>query len=183
LNSSLTLRGERTGRRSWSQARALIRAWLPAAIGILIICLESSDFFSAAHTGEFLQYLWNAVVHGASQVDIAQDNHLLRKTGHFIGYGTLALLFYRGWRRSSHILSYRRPRIVDVVYSFACALVVACCDEYHQTLLPSRTGRPQDVFLDIAGSAFFLLLLQLWLIVRTRRRPAPAFAGDLTSRV
>jgi VanZ family protein len=150
------------------QRFALFFAWLPATIGVLVICLESTNYFSAVNTRHLLQYLW-ASFGGVSHPDMDLDNHILRKTGHFVGYGTLSLLFYRGRRRSGRILSLWRPRLTDVAFSFVWTLAVASADEYHQSFLPSRTGVPQDVLLDIAGGTVFLLLLQLWLLLRRRR--------------
>ena len=153
--------------------RALLVAWLPAAIGVLVICVESTDLCSSAHTSQLLRPLWQAIFGAVSNGRWEADNYFLRKTGHFVGYGILSLLFYRGWRRSGYILDIRRPRIVDVVFAFACTLTIASADEYHQSFLPSRTSRPQDVFIDIAGAALFLLLFQLWLLFAgaIRRRP------------
>jgi VanZ family protein len=143
------------------QRKALFFAWLPAAIGVLVICLESSDHLSAANTREFLQHL--SAWFGVSPPNLISANHILRKTGHFAGYGTLSLLFYRGRRQTGRILSRRRIRVRDVAFAFVCTLVVASADEYHQSFLPSRTGQLKDVLLDMAGAALFLLLLQLWL--------------------
>ena len=154
------------------QVRALFFAWLPAAVGVLVICLESSDYLSAANTRAFLEHLW--VWFGLTpHPNLSSANHVMRKTGHFSGYGTLSLLFYRGRRLSGRILSIRRPRLADAAFSLLCTLVVASADEYHQSFLPSRTGRPQDVLLDTAGAALFLLLLQLWLRFRWHASPLP----------
>jgi VanZ family protein len=154
------------------QARALFFAWLPAAIGVLVVCLESSDYLSAANTRVLLGHLWLRFG-WATHRNLTSVNHVLRKTCHFLGYGTLSLLFYRGRRLSGQILSIRRPRLADAAFSLVCTLVVASADEYHQSFLPSRTGRPQDVLLDTAGAALFLLLLQLWLRLRRRTLPLP----------
>ncbi len=155
------------------QIRQLLFAWLPAAIGTLVICLESSDYLSAAHTGSLLARLCVWLGCGP-HTNLMLENHILRKTGHFSGYGVLSLLFYRAWRLSGHILSVHRTRILDVVFSLACTLAVSSADEYHQSFLPSRTGRPQDVLLDMTGAAVFLLLFQLWLVLKRRPEPAPA---------
>ena len=154
------------------QARALFFAWLPAAIGVLVICLESSDYLSAAHTRALLEHLcvWLGL---AIHPNLSSANHVMRKTGHFSGYGTLSLLFYRGRRLSGQILSIHRPRLADAAFSLLSTVVVASADEYHQSFLPSRTGRPQDVLLDTAGAALFLLLLQLWLRFRWHASPLP----------
>ena len=131
------------------QRRALFFAWLPAAIGVLVICSESSDYLSSGHTDSLLRRLclWLSCCHDWNFWLI---NHILRKTGHFIGYGILCLLFYRGWRLSGYILSKSRTRVVDAVFSLLCTLVMSSADEYHQSFLPSRTGLPQDVVLDMA---------------------------------
>lgn len=164
----------RFGTLDKEQQRALFLAWLPAAIGVLVICIESTEYFSAAHTAEWLRSLWQAIF-GASQMDWNKGNHILRKTGHFLGYGILSLLFYRAWRRSREILVIYRPRLLDVVYSLVCTVIVASGDEFHQSFLPSRTGKPQDVLLDAAGGLAFLILLQAWLA--WSRRPPAAIAA------
>ena len=152
------------------QKGRLFFAWLPAIIGVLIICLESSNSMSSAHTGSMLQHLtwW---IGCCNNWDLVFVNHILRKTGHFTGYGTLGLLFYRAWRLTGYILSIHRQRMVDVILSLACTLVVASADEFHQSFLPSRTGLPQDVLLDTAGATLFLLAFQLWLLFGRRHQP------------
>jgi VanZ family protein len=156
------------------QTRALFFAWLPAAIGVFVIGVESSDYLSAARTGELLEYLCRWMRCGGHQ-NLMLENHILRKSGHFTGYGMLSLLLYRAWRLTGAILStiraHVRARLVDVIFSLACTLAVSSADEYHQTFLPSRTGRFQDVLLDMAGAAVFLLVFQLWLRFERRRRP------------
>jgi VanZ family protein len=90
-------------------------------------------------------------------------HHIIRKTGHFVGYGTLSLLFYRAWRLTAAILHRRTFRIENVIYALACTLIVAASDEWHQTFIPGRTGRVQDVFLDMAGACTLQLLF--WLVM------------------
>jgi VanZ family protein len=150
------------------QKRALFLAWLPAALGVLVICTESTDYLSSAHTGSLLQQLswW---IGCCSHWNLVFVNHILRKTGHFVGYGTLGLLFYRAWRLSGQILLKSRARAVDVIFSLLCTLAVSSGDEFHQSFLPSRTGLPQDVLLDMAGAAIFMLAFHLWLLTRRRQ--------------
>jgi VanZ family protein len=50
-----------------------------------------------------------------------------------------------------------------VIYALACTLIVAASDEWHQTFIPGRTGRVQDVFLDMAGACTLQLLF--WLVM------------------
>jgi VanZ family protein len=85
-----------------------------------------------------------------------EDIHfLIRKTGHFVGYGLVSLAFYRGWRKS---LSYSKwqgiwfRRLRAAAFAVFCTLLVASADEFHQSFLPGRTSSPYDVGLDVCGA-------------------------------
>lgn len=160
----------RHSRRHRSRELRLFLAWLPALIGVAVIMLESTETFSSAHTSGPLRHLWESLFGPVPQARWEDVHHLIRKTGHFIGYGTLSLLFYHAWRRTAEILHRRTFRIENVLYALACTLIVAGADEYHQTFLPGRTGRPQDVLLDMIGACTLQLLF--WLVM---------FLGNLAS--
>jgi VanZ family protein len=49
---------------------------------------------------------------------------------------------------------------------------VASLDEWHQSFLPSRTGRWQDVVLD--SSAALVAQIIIWMLLRRRRVPVLA---------
>ena len=97
-------------------------------------------------------------------------HHVLRKTGHFVGYGTVGLTFLRAWL---YTLDWCRPRpllrwrIQSSVLAILSTAFVASCDEIHQTFLPDRTGTAHDVLLDTAGATALCLLV--WLICWTKR--------------
>jgi VanZ family protein len=147
------------------RALRLFLAWLPALIGVCVIMMESTEAFSTAHTNGPLRHLWESLF-GAQPADRWEEiHHIIRKTGHFIGYGTLSLLFYRAWRLTGDILHRRTFRIENVLYALACTLVVASADEFHQTFLPGRTGRPQDVLLDMMGACTLQLLFWLAMLI------------------
>jgi VanZ family protein len=154
--------------RHRSRNRALFFAWLPAILGVCVIVLESTDTFSSANTSGPLRMGWQLLFGQVSDIHWETYHHYLRKTGHFVGYGILALLFYRAWYLSGCILERFRHRLENVVYALVCTLVVASADEYHQSFLPSRTGVPQDVLLDLTGAAVFQLLF--WLVLVLWRR-------------
>ena len=100
-------------------------------------------------------------------------HHLLRKTGHFTGYGTVCFTFLRAWL---HTLDRRGPmtllawRLQSSILAIFSTAIVASCDEFHQSFLPDRTGTPVDVVLDTAGACTLCLLV--WLICWSRRTPA-----------
>jgi len=68
--------------------------------------------------------------------------------------GTLSLLFYRG-RDTADASSPLAAPPDGCRLLLVWTLAVASADEYHQSFLPSRTGVPQDVLLDIAGGPSF----------------------------
>jgi len=159
-----------------SRAFQLFWAWLPAALGVCVIILESTEMFSSANTSGPLRGFWQKFFGVESAERWEEIHHIIRKTGHFIGYGTLSLLFYHAWRRTAEILHRHRVRIRNVLYALACTLVVASSDEYHQTFVPGRTGRWQDVLLDLAGAC--VLQLIFWLVMRMVGQPEPRSAAE-----
>jgi VanZ family protein len=155
--------------------RWFLTVWGPVFLAIAVICAESTSTFSAQNTSMWLRpwfQHWFGFI-GDENWDLF--HHYLRKSGHFIGYGTVGFTFLRAWlhtldRRchrsaASALLSWRIESSVLAVLSTA---IVAAGDEFHQSFLPTRTGKPQDVLLDCTGAAVFCLLI--WLICW--RRPA-----------
>jgi VanZ family protein len=138
-----------------------LRYWLPVIVWIGVIAFESTDLMSAQHTGTILYSVMTALFGWISPDRFEIFHHLLRKSGHFLGYGTLAVLSFRALRASVH---------GGMAWLVGGALLltsaVASLDEWHQTLIPSRTGSARDVVLDTLGGIVLLLLAVLW----TRKR-------------
>jgi VanZ family protein len=153
--------------------RWLLRVWSPVAVAIAVICVESTRTFSSQNTSSWLRPIFQHWF-GAIQ-DTTWDlfHHYLRKTGHFVGYGTVALTFLRAWlhtlakRGAATLLAWRLEASILAIFS---TVVVAGCDEFHQTFLPGRTGTPIDVLLDTCGATTLCLLV--WLICWSRRTQA-----------
>lgn len=97
---------------------------------------------------------------------------LLRKIGHFVLYGFLAIFIF-----------YLHPLVNRVISkcwnSIIWASTIGFIDEYHQHFLIGRSGRLQDVLINIAGSitAVSLLLLLIGLL-RLRRRLLKRYVMD-----
>jgi len=101
--------------------------------------------------------LWMAaifVVSGQAKANVpsfgAWDT-LLKKTGHFLAYGLLAMLALRGTKTG------KRPYLL----AFLITVMYAASDEYHQSFVLGRHGRLGDVLIDSAGA-----LLALWQLRR-----------------
>jgi VanZ family protein len=157
---------------SGEDARWWFNVWAPVAVAIAIICVESTSTFSAQNTSSWLRPIADRWFGPWDDNSWALFHHYLRKTGHFVGYGTVGFTFLRAWlytldwRGSMTLLTWRVESAILAIFSTA---IVASCDEYHQTFLPSRTGTPIDVLLDTTGATVLCLLV--WLLCWSRRTP------------
>ncbi|MGA8540568.1 MAG: VanZ family protein [Terriglobales bacterium] len=133
----------------------LVRAWWPAAVWIGLITFESTDFFSAEHTGSVLYALLTRLFGHINLHSFLVFHHYLRKSGHVVGYGILCLLLLRGWRATfghARALFWRTALLAWLGTAF-----VASMDEWHQSYIPSRTGTWRDAVLDSVAGLVFLI--------------------------
>jgi VanZ family protein len=144
--------------------------WTPVVIAVAVICAESTTTFSSQNTSSWLRPILQAIFGVFSDSNWDTFHHFLRKSGHFVGYGTVGFTFLRAWlhmlgrNAPTSLLSWRVESTILAIFSTA---IVASCDEFHQTFLPGRSGTPVDVLLDTAGASSLSLLV--WLICwRTR---------------
>jgi VanZ family protein len=139
----------------------LLRAWWPAIVWIGLIAFESTDFFSAEHTGSILFLISKRLFGNINLYKFAIFHHYLRKTGHVFGYGMLSLLLLRGWRATFG----QAPALLlrAALLSWLGTISVAALDEWHQSYIPSRTGAWRDVVLDTVAGVAFLVIAYLWL--------------------
>ena len=148
------------------------KVWLPLLLGLLTICLESTQTMGAAHTQVWLEELISGLGRSSASLNLAEVNHILRKSGHFVGYGTLGVLFARVWfsiLRRKLPAQWTKLRIRAAGCAVFCTFLVASADELHQRYLPGRGSSFQDVLLDTAGA---LLLNTAFLTVLCLQRRA-----------
>ena len=143
-----------------------ISAWWPVALGIGVIFVESTAMFGSDHTSGPLRWLWEHLFGSIGDAQWEILHHLIRKTGHFLGYGTLGLLWLRAWRLS---LS-RAGFLIGATLALLGTALVASGDEFHQSFLPNRTGVPSDVVLDCCGAVVLLSGVYLYLRWREPER-------------
>src|SRR5665213_2588721 len=147
-------------------------AWLPAVFGLVVISVESTALMRGANTGRWLADLCESVWGYTDGSTIATANLMLRKVGHFTGYGTLGLLFRRGW-----YASLRRRwqgtrsglRAAAMALAVLSTFVVASLDEWHQAFLAGRVSSRYDVLLDTMGAILFNLAMLKFLAWRRNR--------------
>jgi VanZ family protein len=136
--------------------------WAPVLAMITAIAIESTSWLGSDHTSGPLRTAWEFIFGRVSDAAWPAIHHTLRKTGHFVGYGLLGLTWLRAWRMTLAAGSFLR----DALLAMAGTVLVASADEWHQTYLPNRTGRWQDVALDSSGAV--VLLAGVWVVAQFR---------------
>jgi VanZ family protein len=147
-----------------------VSAWLPVALGICVILVESTEWLGSDHTTGPLRWLFEAIFGPVSTARWEIVHHFIRKSGHFIGYGAMGLLWLRAWWMTlphSHFLP-------DSLLALLGTALVASYDEWHQSYLPNRTGSPWDVLLDCCGSLTLQLLIYIFVCVMWPKKLAHA---------
>ena len=107
---------------------------------------------------------------GMSSLDIEKLKHILtflvRKSGHFIEYAILGILF-------TCAVSRQKLHLIKCAgISFAASALYGVTDEIHQLLVPGRACRIFDVCVDSAGSfaGVAAVTLILYLISKKHRK-------------
>jgi VanZ family protein len=136
-----------------------LSAWVPVLIAVTVIAFESTEYFGSDHTSGPLRWLYEHLFGAISRQRWDQIHHILRKSGHFVGYGMVALTWLRAWWMTLPRLSFFK----DALLALLGTTLVAASDEFHQSFLPNRTSSPWDVLLDCCGAVvmqmvFFLIL-------------------------
>ncbi len=141
-----------------------LKAWVATILWLIVIAIESSAYLSAHNTSKILYPLLHFLF-GVDRAGFEPWHFFLRKSGHVIGYALLSILLFRAWRETLPASEQKWTLRWAAIALMATALV-ASLDEWHQSFLPSRTGRWQDVVLDTSagvGAQVLLFLLSRWL--------------------
>ena len=144
-----------------------ISAWLPVVAGIAVIVIESTEYFGADRTSGPFRWLFQTIFGPVSDAHWQVIHHLIRKTGHFLGYGLIGLAWLRAWRMTLPWLRF----LTQAALALLGTGMLATWDEWHQSFLPNRTSSPWDVLLDCCGA---FVLLSIARIVMGRFSFAPS---------
>ncbi len=148
---------------------------------------------SANNTTTVLYKVISAVVPRVEPSFVSQLDEVLRKTGHFLGYGILSALVFLALRNTNRdrvraLLSRTWGtclrdlwRMEWVVIGMLLTIVTASYDEIHQTFIPSRTGRWQDVVLDTCGAAVVQVIIYFLATHALKLRRTAVPEPELTS--
>jgi VanZ family protein len=144
---------KRRGLKFW------ISAWLPVAVGIAFIMMESTEAFGSDRTSGPLRWLFEGIFGPVPDARWELLHHFIRKSGHFLGYGGIGLLWLRAWW-----MTLPRSRFLhDASLALLGTALVAGFDEWHQTFLPNRTGSVWDVLLDCCGTLTLEVLVYVFM--------------------
>jgi len=88
---------------------------------------------------------------------------VFRKSSHLFMYAVLGLLFCITLYNWIHKL------FSSILISVYMTGIIALLDEYNQYFNPDRTGRVQDVLLDLVGASLGIILYLSYNIYRARR--------------
>lgn len=147
-----------------------ISAWLPVALGIAMIMVESTEWLGADHTTHPLRIFFQAIFGHISDAQWDRIHHILRKSGHFIGYGLIGLAWLRAWWMT---LPHSRF-LTDAFLALLGTAAIATADEYHQSFLPNRGSSPWDVLIDCSGAIALQLVVYIFMRVARPKRLARA---------
>ncbi len=151
------------------RARLLASAWIPVLLCIFVISQESTIAFGADHTSQPLQHFFEFFFGPFTGSQWWRWHLVIRKCGHFLGYGILSLSWFRAFWMSTRLAEPFRRRLAWAhAMAMVGTLLVASADEFHQTFLPNRTGTPVDVLIDCSGAALLQVLAWLWMRRRFR---------------
>jgi hypothetical protein len=73
------------------------RAWVPALLWLAVIAWESTPLASFQQTGGLLRPIVLFFDPHITEAQFVLVHGVLRKAGHFFGYGILSLLMLRAW--------------------------------------------------------------------------------------
>jgi VanZ family protein len=151
--------------------KQLLKTWAAALLWMTLIAIESTDTFSAEHTGRFLYPLLHFLM-GLDPAAFEVVHHYIRKCGHFVGYFTLSFFLFRAWRATLRLPWAPRWAMRWATIAFFMSALVASLDEWHQTFIPSRTGAISDVMLDSFAALTAQVLIFFFLTWRPQRTSA-----------
>jgi VanZ family protein len=143
-----------------------INAWLPVLLGIGVIMLESTEWFGADNTSEPLRRIYEAIFGHVTFAQWEVIHLIIRKSGHFLGYGAIGLAWLRAWWMT---LPYSRY-LPDALLALLGTAVIASSDEFHQSFLPNRTSSVWDVLIDCCGAITLQIFVYMFMrMVRPKR--------------
>ena len=144
-----------------SHRHDVLKAWIAAILWLVLIAIESSALLSAHNTSRILYPLLHFLF-GMDWEHFEIWHFYIRKSGHVVGYAILSILLFRAWRATLPAMGAVKWTGRWATIAILGTILVASLDEWHQSFIPSRTGRWQDVVLDTCAGIAAQALIFLW---------------------
>jgi VanZ family protein len=188
--SSTSFLSPRSVKPALKRSLVVLRTWLPVLVFASIFAVESTAAFGADRTSAPLHSIFASVLGTSVDQDWSNTHHIIRKTGHFTGYGVFSLVCFRGFwltmrNRIGQALSLGLGlgrQLICHLLAIATTFLVASADEFHQSFLPNRTGIFSDVILDTTGAFALQLVLFTTLLAIARWPKHSANQAQLEAR-
>jgi VanZ family protein len=145
-----------------SDRQNLLKAWIAAILWLVVIAIESTAYLSAYNTSRILYPLFHYLF-GMDWRRFQYWHFYIRKGGHVVGYGILSFLLFRAWRATLPSANHSNWTVRWSLIAILGTALVASLDEWHQSFIPSRTGKWEDVVLDTCAGIATQILIFLWL--------------------
>jgi len=139
----------------------LLKAWIAAILWLIVISVESSSLLSAHNTSRILYPLLHSLF-GMAPESFEDLHFYIRKGGHVVGYAILSILLFRAWRATLPTAGKAKWAWHWATIALFGTAIVASLDEWHQSFIPSRTGRWEDVVLDTCAAMGAQIILFFW---------------------
>lgn len=150
--------------------KEVLKVWIAAGLWLGIIITESSKIGGSNNTSRILFPIFHFLC-GMDATHFQPWHLFLRKTGHFVGYLVMSLLFFRAWRatlpRTNTAWAFHWAGIAWILTTF-----VASMDEWHQAYIPGRSSSLHDVLLDSGAALMAQAIIWYWSRNRTKTDPA-----------
>jgi VanZ family protein len=155
----------------------LLKAWIAAILWLIVIAIESTAMLSSSNTSRILYPILHFIF-GLDRERFHEWHFYIRKGGHVVGYAILSVLLFRAWRATLPAMNDTNWTLRWATVALLGTAFVASLDEWHQSFIPSRTGRWEDVVLDTCAGLAAQVLIFLWWVWRRRKQDS---RGSLSS--
>ncbi len=169
INEDVTNEDISTSKKKYNIRKMIF--WILAITMMIVIFVFSSknadDSTQESHrVGKFIGYMLESDFENwtedAQNRYAEKYDHPIRKTAHFLEYMTLAILIFGAVYDSPYDLEEqsRRKKLDarNTLIPWCFATLYAISDEFHQTLVPGRSGQPSDIFIDGSGALLGVVL-------------------------
>jgi len=149
--------------------KEVLKVWIAAGLWLGIIIVESSKIGGSNNTSRILYPIFHFLF-GMDAAHFQPWHFFIRKTGHFVGYFIMSVLFFRAWRATLPQPKLPSWALTWAAIAWTATTFVASMDEWHQAYVPGRGSSLHDVALDSTAALVAQIVLWLWLRKRQEEK-------------